>query len=736
MSQWNPGDAMIRSMHMFSARFLSAAQRRAVAEGALALACYLALTLLVTWPLALRFTTQLFGGIDHVPGRFRYAGAEEAGLHLWHLWWVSEALLHGRNPFWTHLLFYPDGVQLYVQTLSAPNAVIALPVYLLAGPVAAFNTVIVLGFALTGFGVFLLARQYAGGFWGPLLCGALITLGPFHFGQLQNSHVNLFSMQWIPLYIHALTLLDERSGRWRIGYAAGMAALVVLSDWYWASVCGALTIVWMLTRLGLAPERRALARRYAFFAAGASLALAPLIAGMIANRKFIPLAGGPRSEIWEAYVRYSSADLFGLFFPNVYHPLWGAQVEQMLRPIAEPFAPSGWYVAAGWTLAALAIIGIWSSWRRALHLLIVGVCLWVLALGPTLWVLGRDSGIPMPYAWLDRLPLFGAARKPALFIAPVLAILSVLAALGLDALRQRLPSAWRAAPVAVAALLAAFELWLPPGRVFLPLERPAVYEQIAALPGAVADLPLDVLETSRTLRNQMVHQQPIIGGYIARRPAYESFSIPLLRAIGSMQALPDDDITPLRQSDLMAMQCFAPVRHVVIRTDLTTQHEQTSLEQTLTRLIGHPVAPAYADAQYRWYELPLFSDACQSFIYPGKGWHAIERNAEMTLYRWADAESQIIVANPHSTPFPARVSFKFAAYQTTRRVEVWRDGRRLGSWDVSPAPRTYTMLLPVERGINPFTLRAPAAPDPQSNRMISIVAFHMDVDHPEPLEGK
>lgn len=727
---------MIRLMRPFSIRSLRVAQQRASVEGALALMCYLALALIVTWPLALRFDAALFGGIDNVPGRFRFAGHEEAGLHLWHLWWVSEAILHGRNPFWTDLLFYPDGVQLYVQTLSAPNAVITLPAYLLAGPIAAFNTVIVLGFTLTGFGVFLLARQYAGGFWGPLLCGVLVTLGPFHFGQLQNSHNHLFSMQWAPLYVHALTLLDRHGGRRHVAYASAMAALVVLSDWYWASVCGVLTIVWVIARLALVRERWALVRRYALFAAGALLTLAPFGAGMIASWKFLPVGHGARDTIWEAYVRYSSADLLGLLFPNVYHPLWGAQVEQMLRPIAEPFAPSVWYVAAGWTLTTLAIIGVWSSWRRVLHLLIVGVCLWVIALGPTLWIFGHDSHIPMPYALLDRLPLFGAARKPALFVAPVLVILSVLAALGLETLQNRLPSAWRAALIVVVTLLGIFELWLPSGRIFLPLERPAVYEQIAERPGAVADLPLDVLETSRTLRNQMIHGQPILGGFIARRPAYPSFDIPLIRSIGTMRELPDDDVVPLRQDDLMAMQCFAPIRHVVVRTDLTTHHEQNNLEQTLTRLLGHPVAPIYADAQYRWYELPLFSDACRPFVYLGKGWHSVEKNAEMTLYRWAGAESQLIVVNPYQTPSYALVSLRVAAYQGTRHIEVWRDDRYLQSWNVSPEPRTYRLLVPVEVGVNPLTLRAPATPDPQADRMISIVAFRMSVEYPGLPERK
>ena len=185
------------------------------------LGCYALLALIVTWPLALHFDQFLFGGIDGAPGRFAFAGGEEAGLHLWHLWWVSEAILNGVNPFWTDLLFYPDGVQLYVQTLSAPNAALALPIYLLAGPVAAFNAAVLLGFALTGFGVFLLTYHYVRGFWEALVCGMLITLGPLHIAQLQNSHLHLFSLHWIPFYAgsrrgalaHCMRCGNRRAGR-------------------------------------------------------------------------------------------------------------------------------------------------------------------------------------------------------------------------------------------------------------------------------------------------------------------------------------------------------------------------------------------------------------------------------------------------------------------------------------------------------------------------------------------
>ena len=212
-----------------SAERAAPSSSRIAAIYALALGCYVLLALIVTWPLALHFDRLLFGGIDGAPGRFAFAGSEEAGLHLWHLWWVSEAILNGVNPFWTDLLFYPDGVQLYVQTLSAPNAVLTLPVYLLAGPVAAFNAAVLLGFALTGFGVFLLTYHYVRGFWEALVCGVLVTLGPLHIAQLQNSHLHLFSLHWIPFYIYALALLDRGAERWRIACAAAIAALQFVS---------------------------------------------------------------------------------------------------------------------------------------------------------------------------------------------------------------------------------------------------------------------------------------------------------------------------------------------------------------------------------------------------------------------------------------------------------------------------------------------------------------------------
>lgn len=690
--------------------------RRALPLHAAALLGYLALSIALTWPLALHFDQQLFGGIAGWTSRFRYSGDEEAWLHVWHIWWVNRALGAGQSPFWTGLLYYPDGVQLYVQTLSIPNALLTLPVYALDGPIAAYNSAVLLALALTGYAAFLLARAYTSHTASALVCGALLAFGPFHIAQLQNSHLNLLAMQWAPLYVYALVKIEREAGWWPLVRAAALVLALVLSDWYWALACGALTLAWVAAHLWLTDERGALARRYAGFGACAAALLTPLLGALAATGARLPTSDGT-SAMWDAYTRGSSLDLLGIALPTAYHPLWGAALQERLAPISPPFAPSGWYVAAGWVFLALALVGATAAWRTHRTIPIAAGALWVIALGPSLHVAGAESGIPLPYALVQNAPLLSAGRKPAMFAAAMLVLLVPLAALGIDALRRRAPAPRRWIVPAAAAALAAFELWLPPGRTLLSVERPAIYQQLAARPGAVADLPLDQQETSRTLRNQMVHGQPIIGGYIARRPAYESFATPLLNRIGLMHTQPD--IVPADAASLAAMQCDAPIRHVVVRLDLTTGRERRALERTLTALLGHAPQPAAGDGRHVRYELPAMPDRCRPFVYLGEGWYDAEDSGGAP-FRWAGARATVWVVNPVGQPAHVELVLAAESYAHERPLELWAGGRVVGRLVVGRAAREYRLLLSLAPGPSRLELRAPAEYDAASGKTLSL----------------
>ena len=112
----------------------------------LILVAYTLLALLLTWPMASKFST-------HVPGD----GADDPPL-TWNLWWVRHALLEeGTNPFDSDYLFYPLGINLAFYTLTVLNGLLSIPLQLTVGLIPASNLILLSSFALSGYGAFLLA---------------------------------------------------------------------------------------------------------------------------------------------------------------------------------------------------------------------------------------------------------------------------------------------------------------------------------------------------------------------------------------------------------------------------------------------------------------------------------------------------------------------------------------------------------------------------------------------------
>lgn len=699
---------------------------------------YLLLSLAVTWPLMLHWHTAVVGGIsvaatppEHNP-RFEYGGFEDASQNIWNVWWTGWALEHGQNPFWSPLLYYPEGVQMYVQTLNLPATLAVQPVHALAGPVAAYNVSVLLACMLTGYGGFLLVRHFVPGVAIPFLCGALLLAGPFHLMKIQSNQLNLVSMQWIPLFMLALIWLNQSAGRHgglplpvSVLGAIGFFLLAALTDWYWALICGVYALLWCGLSLVQSNARGPLIRRYLLFGGGVALGLTPIFAGIARVRETLPEVSG--GSTWQGYVQGYSADALGLFFPSAFHPLWGGWFRQVLEPVSAGYAPDGWYVAAGWVLLGCAALGVRQSWREQWRLLLIGAVAWLLALGPSLQIAGIPTDIPLPYALLQDVPLLGMARRPSHFAVICMLLATVFAGIGLQRLSMRWSRRRRTILLAGVSLLALIELW-PPPRLRFTLDQPALYTQIRQLPGAVADLPLEWMETSRSLRNQIVHEQPIMGGYVARRPEYHTRRyVPLLRWISSMRRA--DDIVPLTHEALAAMQCHYPIRHIIVRKDLVPAERLPQLAEVVTTLNAGPPAPTFEDERHIWYELPLFANQCQPFVYLGAGWHSREYTAT-EQWRWAGAAGDIWLVNPFETTISATLHLRAEAPggpDATRTVELWQDEQRIAVWQVERARRDYTVVVTLPPGSNRLQLRAPTTFDPQTERAVSIAVMELQI---------
>ncbi|WP_029215364.1 hypothetical protein [Kallotenue papyrolyticum] len=681
-----------------------------------ALSAYLVLSIALTWPLVTRLRSATVA-----ESMAYYADASQ---NVWNMWWTHHAVTRGLNLFWSSWLYFPEGVQMYVQTLSPVTTLPFLPVQAIWGPIAAYNLAVLTAVALTGYCTFLLVRAFVPGAVIPWICGALLTAAPFHMLRVEVAQINLLSIQWIPLYLLMLVRL-ERRGWWR-DHLAALAALllVVLTDWYWLVVCLCFTAAWLPLSWWFAPERQARLRRYALFSAGLLALLSLLAIGVLRVRHQLPTTAS-RDAIWRAYIEGFSADGLGLLFPAIGQPWWGAAARRLVMATARgPFALEGYYIAAGWVLLALAGLGM--VWFRHAYRAwwLAGLSGWMVALGPRLYLAGWATPVVLPYAWLERLPLMSTARRPSQFAVPLIVVGAVAAGLALHHLRQRLSRRrWYGLLVLVVGL-AGLELW-PPARTQLTFDTPAWLAQLRSAPGAVADLPLEWMESSRALRRQLVHEQPILGGYVARRPPYRALETnPWLGMLAAMAYRPD--IIPLDRDDLQAMQCAAPVRHVLLTRAETTPEQQAALERLLTMLTGAPPTPRYQDAELLWYELPVDAQACRPFVALGTGWHDLEQ-ANGRVWRWSTQRSTFSLTNPFAVP--VLVQLHVVAHGIgSQTATLWQGSQQVAHLTLDAMLRDYRLLVMLVPGANVFELRTHTVDDLDTTRQLGIAVLQIAVE--------
>ncbi|HET9224202.1 MAG TPA: hypothetical protein VFO07_16940, partial [Roseiflexaceae bacterium] len=196
---------------------------------------------------------------------------------LWDLWWFSEALWRGVDPFYTDMLFYPQGASLLFHPLSPASALLTLPIQALAGPLAAYNTLVLLSFVLGGYAVFLLAQRHGCGFSAALAGGLVYSAGAFHFNHIHLSHLELISIQWLPLYALALDALlqpttdhqppttdasdsssfaGRRASVIRVLLTALAMLMLIFTSLYLAMYAALLSGIWILWLIGTALRRR------------------------------------------------------------------------------------------------------------------------------------------------------------------------------------------------------------------------------------------------------------------------------------------------------------------------------------------------------------------------------------------------------------------------------------------------------------------------------------------------
>jgi hypothetical protein len=101
---------------------------------------------------------------------------------------------------------------------------------------------------MSGLTAYWLSLRLTRSFWGSLLAGYIFTFSSYHFAHYYG-HLNLISLEWIPLFLLCWIALVDRPTVW-MGIASALTLwLVLLCDYYYFFYCvlaGGLILLWRM----------------------------------------------------------------------------------------------------------------------------------------------------------------------------------------------------------------------------------------------------------------------------------------------------------------------------------------------------------------------------------------------------------------------------------------------------------------------------------------------------------
>jgi hypothetical protein len=712
------------------------------------LGLYLVLTLILTYPLVTHFTT-------HVPGSDTWAYDEYT--FIWNLWYFKRALVDLlSSPLHTDLIYYPLGIDLILHTYNFFNALVALPLQLMLGLIAASNATLVMATILSGYGTYLLVRYLLRGpssppaaEWAALLAGLIYAFAANRAIYAALGHYDMVTTQWIPFYVLYL-VKTVREPKAKNAILAGLfATFSLLAEMIFGVFLGLFTLVYLLVE-GVRhprPARTRLILRLGLVIATAAVIWAPV--GIPVLREMV--RGDYELQGWGDSVKLS-ADLAGLMTPTALHPLWGKDWTAELRAVTEGAARFSDVntVFIGYATLALSLIGLLAYRRRVAAWAWSAFLFIAFSLGPLLQINGRsrfnldglEVTFPLPFVLLHYIPIVRANRAPNRFSVVLMLALAVLVGYGTYYLLARRPARARRFLVPGLSLLCGVVLLFEHLAWPLPLTDarvPPVYQQIAQEEGdfAILQLPLGWrnsfgtlgAEDTRVQYYQTVHGKPMLGGNISRNPPIKMdyfARLPLFQALTAVEMYREPDATTDAAARAQAGELLAlyQVRYVVM---LPPVPGRVPYADTWARVqeYAHQILPLEAQPTYEadgvrayrvlWpsarasMRIDFGSEAARA--HQGEGWDAPEEIYGVSA-TWATArEARVFLSLREAGAYRLTLRAAPFAYPggPQQTMQIFLNGYPLGpAQTMNEGYQEYVFALPpdrVQEGLNGVTLR-------------------------------
>ena len=422
----------------------------------------------------------------------------DALFSVWRLAWIAHQVRADPLHLFNANIFYPEARTLaYSDAVLLPGLAWAPLHWMGTPPLVAYNWVLLTAFVLNGVGAFALVRHLSGSTVAGLVGGLVFAFAPFRFDHFD--HLEMQLSFWMPLAVLAWHRGLETGNPRQFLLASVLAACQVLSCIYYG--------IFLLT--SLAVLTLAVSWRQPQMAAGrlaSTLAIPVLVLGLyslpyLENRQQIGERSLPDVMEWSARPR----DFLSAPRANVLYS-WTDSLGGPER-----------HLFPGVTAAVLAVVGLWPMADRVRRIhaghLVLGV---LLASGFNAFL------YPVLFEWV--LPYRGL-RVPARATILVLLSVSVLAGLGLAAIRSRLGTAARLGVATVAIVMTSAEYFSRPQLRDIDPRASPWYSMLAEMEDVVVfewpvSHPNRITERSDTfyMYRSIQHWKPSLNGYSGKYP--------------------------------------------------------------------------------------------------------------------------------------------------------------------------------------------------------------------------
>lgn len=464
---------------------------------------YFAFFVFYTWPWITHFSSSFFTDVG------------DGFQNVWNIWWINESVtqLH-QLPWYTRFLHFPWGVTLLGQTLNPFNGFVAIGLLRFMSLVQAFNTMVIFSFLTAGLTAFWLCYYFSKSYIASIAGGFIYTFSSYHLAHALG-HMQLISLEWIPLFILLWWMLLKKPRYLTAAGASISLLLVLLCDYYYFLYCllaAGLIVLYFWARKQLPPIKdKKTILPFALFGGMSLLLVAPLPLALLRLNSREVLTGSHPA-------RALSTNLLAPFIDGGFWR-FGWLTDWYWRHVPAYVAESSVYI--GLSVWVLIVVG-WFKRKKLksdiVFWFLLGIVFGVFSLGPRLAYGGHTlEAIPMPYALLERIfPPLKLSGVPVRMMVMVTLSAAVISAIVLS--RIKFSSRNGKIIFAVFASILFIEMW--PGNLpMTPAKVPDYVYALKSLPSSGGGVFDNGAETaSHALYNQTVHEKPMALGYISRTP--------------------------------------------------------------------------------------------------------------------------------------------------------------------------------------------------------------------------